>query len=115
MALGKGYLQRDVRVQLKGRHFICPRQEFLCFGVNVVVEDGPLRGQLDRFKFIDPPLAELHSVVNELKGQEGKEEPEGSAKGAAGCPGAGRRLPRAPVTWSWNMAPPKAQKQANTK
>lgn len=41
---GEGYLQGDVRVQLEGRHFICPRQEFLCFGVNVVVKNGPLRG-----------------------------------------------------------------------
>lgn len=69
-----GYLQWDVGVQLKGGDLVRPRQELLGVRVQVVVEDGPLRGELDRFEFVDPPFAELNAVVYELRGSRSREE-----------------------------------------
>lgn len=109
---GASYLQGDVRVQLKGRHLVCPRQELLRVRIDVVVKDRPLRGELDRFKLVDPPFAELDPIIHKLSKNENQAGPSSGRRGRL----AGGGLPRGRLlTWSWNMAPPNAQKQANTK
>lgn len=66
------YLQGNIGVQLKCWHFICPWQEFLGFWVNIIIKDSPLRRKLDGFKFIHPPLTELHTVIHKLGSRKGR-------------------------------------------
>ncbi len=61
------YLQRHVWIQLKCRHLLCPWQEFLGLGIDVVIEDSTLTWEFDCLKLGHPPLAELYTVVYQLK------------------------------------------------
>lgn len=112
------YLQWNVRVQLEVGHFVCPGQELLSVRIDVVVKDGSLRGELDRFKLADPPFAELNSIIYKLLQNKHTKKVELRGKPQASSGGLIRVASPCgiwPLTWSWNMAPPKAQRQANTK
>lgn len=61
-----GYLQWDVGVQFEGGYFVRLRQEFFGVRVYVVVKDGFLRGEFDRFKFVDLLFVEFDSIIYEL-------------------------------------------------
>lgn len=118
------YLQRDFRIESERWHFFSPRHEFLCFRINVIVKNCPLRRKLDGFELVHPPLAELHTVIHELEGTKQRKAPKAATAASSFPQGRGCRRKRARGshqraqrgrTWSWNMAPPKAQVQAKTK
>lgn len=61
------YLQRRVCIHLKPGHHLGPGFKLLALRVDVVVKHAALGGELDGFELAHPPLAELHSVVEQLR------------------------------------------------
>lgn len=62
----KIYLKRYIWIHLKPGDHLGPQFELFVLWVNVVIEHGALRWELDGFELSNPPLAELHSVVDQL-------------------------------------------------
>lgn len=60
------YLKGCISIHLKPGHYFGPEFELLALGVDVVIKHGALGRELDGFELGHPPLAELHSVVNQL-------------------------------------------------
>lgn len=60
------YLKRRVSIHLKSGHHFGPGFELLALGVDVVIKHRALGWELDGFELGHPPLAELHSVVDQL-------------------------------------------------
>lgn len=60
------YLQWCVCVHLKLGYHLGPGFKLLALGVDVVIKHGALGWELDGFELGHPPLAELHSVVDQL-------------------------------------------------
>lgn len=65
------YLQWNIWVQFKLWHFISPRHEFLGVWVNIIIKNSPLGRKFDGFKFIHPPFAELHTIIDKLRERKG--------------------------------------------
>ena len=60
-------LQRHIGVQFELGDTLRPWLELLRLGVDVVIEHGPSRRELDRFELRHPPLGEVHSVISQLQ------------------------------------------------
>ena len=60
------YLERNFSIKDKCGHLLSPVCPLVCLIVQVVVKDGPLRGELDVLELRHPPLGELNSVVHKL-------------------------------------------------
>ena len=60
------YLKWCICVHLKLGHHFGPGFKLLALGVDVVIQHGSLGRELDGFELSHPPLAELHSVVDQL-------------------------------------------------
>jgi len=60
------YLKWCICIHFKLGHHLGPGFKLLAHWVNVVIKHGALGRELDGFELSTPPLAELHSVVDEL-------------------------------------------------